>query len=92
VARHRTLKGALEWSYELLSEPERILFRKLSVFAGGWALEGAEAVGSSEGVAQSEVLELLSHTRSKEQSPSWCSGLRERSGGSGNATVTLAKG
>jgi predicted ATPase len=60
VPRHRTLKGALEWSYELLSEPERILFRKLSMFAGGWTLEAAEAVGSSEGIAQSEVVNLLS--------------------------------
>ena len=60
VPRHRTLKGALEWSYELLPEPERKVFKKLSVFAGGWTLEASEAVASGEGVAQSEVMELLS--------------------------------
>jgi predicted ATPase/DNA-binding CsgD family transcriptional regulator len=60
VARHRTLKGALGWSYDLLSESERQLFRKLSVFAGGWTLEASEAVCSGDGVEEREVLDLLS--------------------------------
>jgi predicted ATPase len=60
VPRHRTLKGTLDWSYDLLSGCERKVFRKLSVFAEGWTLEALEAVGSDEGVAESEVLELLS--------------------------------
>lgn len=60
VPRHRTLKGTLEWSYNLLSEPERKVFRKLSAFAGGWTLEASEAVGSCEGVEEGEVLDLLS--------------------------------
>src|SRR5207253_10445121 len=42
--RHQTLGALLDWSHELLSEPERILFRRLSVFNGGWTLEAAEAV------------------------------------------------
>ena len=42
--RQRTLRGAVEWSYELLDEPERHLFERLSVFAGGWTLEAAEEV------------------------------------------------
>jgi predicted ATPase len=46
VNRHRTLKGSLGWSYELLSEDEKKLFGRLSVFAGGWTLEAAEAVGA----------------------------------------------
>jgi predicted ATPase/DNA-binding SARP family transcriptional activator len=45
--RQRTLKATLAWSYELLSEPERKLFGRLSVFAGGWTLEAAEAVGGA---------------------------------------------
>ena len=44
----RTLRATLEWSHELLSEPERMLFRRLSVFAGGWTLEAAEEVCSGE--------------------------------------------
>jgi len=60
MPRHRTLKGALDWSHELLSDPERKVFRKLSTFAGGWALEASEAVASGEGLAESEVLDLLS--------------------------------
>jgi predicted ATPase/DNA-binding CsgD family transcriptional regulator len=60
VPRHRTLKGALGWSYDLLSESERKLFRKVSVFAGGWTLEASEGVGSGDGVEEREVLDLLS--------------------------------
>jgi serine/threonine-protein kinase PknK len=42
--RHQTLRGAIGWSYELLGEPERILFARLSVFAGGCTVEAAESV------------------------------------------------
>jgi predicted ATPase/DNA-binding SARP family transcriptional activator/DNA-binding CsgD family transcriptional regulator len=58
--RQRTLRGALDWSHELLSEPERMLFRRLSVFAGGWTVEAAEAVGVGSGIEEGEVLALLS--------------------------------
>jgi tetratricopeptide (TPR) repeat protein len=44
LARHRTLTATVEWSYCLLTEPERRLFDRLAVFAGGWTLEAAEAV------------------------------------------------
>lgn len=43
-ARQQTLRQAMDWSYDLLSEPEQKLFRRLSVFAGGFTLEGAESV------------------------------------------------
>ena len=58
--RHQTLRGTLDWSYELLSESERGLFARLSVFAGGWTLEAAEAVGAGDGVEKDDVLDLLS--------------------------------
>jgi non-specific serine/threonine protein kinase len=58
--RHQTLKATLDWSHELLSEPERELFRRLSVFAGGWTLEAAEEVCSGEGIDEGDVLDLLS--------------------------------
>lgn len=57
--RHRTLRGTLDWSYALLSEPERRLFCRLPVFAGGWTLEATEAVGAGD-TEQGEVLDLLS--------------------------------
>src|ERR687892_1194860 len=46
--RQRTLRQAIDWSHDLLEEIERILFRRLAVFAGGWSLEALEAVASSE--------------------------------------------
>jgi predicted ATPase/DNA-binding SARP family transcriptional activator/DNA-binding CsgD family transcriptional regulator len=58
--RQRTLRGTLDWSYALLSEPERRLFRRLSVFAGGWTLEAAEEVGAEGDTEQGEVFDLLS--------------------------------
>jgi len=48
--RQRTLRGAIAWSHDLLSVPERALFARLSVFAGGWTLESAEAVCDPEGL------------------------------------------
>jgi predicted ATPase/DNA-binding SARP family transcriptional activator len=58
--RQRTLRAALEWSWELLEEQERELLGRLSVFAGGWDLEAAEAVGVADPVQPWMVLDLLS--------------------------------
>jgi len=58
--RHQTLRATLDWSYELLTQPERVLFRRLSVFAGGWTLEAAEVVGAGDGIEEGDVLERLS--------------------------------
>jgi tetratricopeptide (TPR) repeat protein len=58
--RQRTMRSTLDWSYDLLSEGEKALFRRLSVFSGGFTLEAVEEVGASEGVVDAEeVLELL---------------------------------
>jgi len=57
--RHQTLRGTMDWSYELLSEREQLLFARLSVFAGGWALEAVELVGVGDGIEEGDVLDLL---------------------------------
>lgn len=54
LERHQTLRALIDWSYDLLSEEERRLFRHLSVFSGGWTFEAAEAVCS-----ELAILDLL---------------------------------
>ena len=54
--RHRTLRAALAWSHELLSEQERVLFRRLAVFVSGFSLEAAEMVCGWDGL---DVLDML---------------------------------
>jgi predicted ATPase/DNA-binding CsgD family transcriptional regulator len=61
LPRYQTLRASIDWSYELLSVPERTLLQRLSVFAGGWVLEAAEAVGCGEGIQACDVLDLLGH-------------------------------
>ncbi len=56
----RTLRATMDWSHGLLPEREQILFRRLSVFSGGFTLEAAEAVCAEEGIEQEDVLDLLS--------------------------------
>jgi predicted ATPase/DNA-binding SARP family transcriptional activator len=57
--RQRTLRGTLDWSYGLLSESEKRVFSRLSVFAGGWTLEAAEDVVAGESVETREVADIL---------------------------------
>ena len=58
--RQRTLQLLIDWSHDLLDEPERVLYRRLAVFAGGWTLEAAEAVCGGDALLDSgAVLELL---------------------------------
>jgi predicted ATPase/DNA-binding SARP family transcriptional activator len=58
-ARHETLKAAMDWSYWLLNEEEQRLFRRLSIFAGGFSLEAAEAVCPNDGLDRDAVVHLL---------------------------------
>jgi predicted ATPase/transcriptional regulator with XRE-family HTH domain len=64
IPRHQTLGALIDWSYDLLTESEKALFRRLSVFAGGFTLEAAEVICfvRNEGggdTAQADVLDLL---------------------------------
>jgi predicted ATPase/DNA-binding winged helix-turn-helix (wHTH) protein len=59
LQRHQTLRSLIDWSHGLLSEPERALLRRLSVFAGGWSVEAAEAVCCDALLVREEVLDLL---------------------------------
>ncbi|GAC1316268.1 MAG: hypothetical protein NVSMB2_08930 [Chloroflexota bacterium] len=60
LARHQTLDAAVDWSYELLSESQRALLRRLAVFAGGWSLEAAENVcADGTTIVTSQVTTLL---------------------------------
>ena len=59
AGRQRTLRAVVDWSWDLLGEPERRVLRRLSVFSGGTALDAAEAVCAGDGVDADDVFELL---------------------------------
>lgn len=57
--RHQTIRRTLDWSHDLLSKPERVLLRRVAVFAGGFSLEAAEQICRGQPIAEAEVLDLL---------------------------------
>jgi non-specific serine/threonine protein kinase len=59
LPRQRTLEAMVSWSYELLTEPEQVLFNQLSVFAGGWTLEAAEQVCQVDHALNSDVADII---------------------------------
>ena len=75
LPRHQTLRATIDWSHNLLTPPERILFRRMSVFAGGFTLAGGEAVCAFHEISRGEILDLLGRMVDKslvvvERSPS----------------------
>jgi len=58
--RRSTLSAVIDWSHDLLNEIERIVFRRLSVFAGGWTADAAERIAAGGRVHESDVLDALS--------------------------------
>ncbi len=63
--RLQTLRATMDWGYDLLSEKERMVLRRLAVFAGGWTLAAAEAVCAGDRVEGFEVLDLLTRLVNK---------------------------
>ena len=59
LPRQQTLRAMIDWSYNQLSEKERVLFNRTSVFMGGWTLEAVEAICSDESIEEYEVLDTL---------------------------------
>ena len=59
LPRQQTMRALIDWSYDLLSEPERNLFRRVSVFVGGWTLEAATSVCSDQSLADWDIVEIL---------------------------------
>ncbi len=67
LPRQQTLRAAIDWSFDLLTEPERVWLSRLSVFAGGWTFDAAECVcadsvpASKQRMKGDDILDLLSH-------------------------------
>jgi predicted ATPase len=59
VPRHRTLKATLDWSYDLLSDAERIVLRRIAPFVGHFTLEGARYVAGELGIGTGEILDAI---------------------------------
>ncbi len=65
LPRHQTLRATIDWSYELLSEKDRVLFRRLAVFVGGFTLEAAEMICAYGDIEQNEILDGLARLVNK---------------------------
>lgn len=59
VARHRTLRAAIDWSHDLLTKDAGVLLRRLAVFRGGFGLDAAERVGAGDPLTETQVLDLV---------------------------------
>jgi predicted ATPase/DNA-binding SARP family transcriptional activator len=65
LPRQQTLRASIEWSWNLLTDSEKILLRRLSIFAGGWTLDGAESVCTGNGIEPGRVLDVLTQLAAK---------------------------
>lgn len=63
--RQQTLRAAIDWSYDLLPEQEQVALRRLSVLAGNWTLDAAEAIAGLDKVAPDQTLDLITHLLDK---------------------------
>ena len=65
LPRHQTLRATLDWSYELLTEPERVVLRRLAIFAGGFTLQAASAVTADDEIAAPDVVDCVASLMAK---------------------------
>jgi predicted ATPase len=65
LPRHQTLRATLDWSYQLLSEPERVILRRLAVFAGTFSLGAASAVITTPEIAPADVVDGIANLVAK---------------------------
>jgi predicted ATPase len=65
LPRHQTLRATLDWSHDLLSESERVVLRRLSVFAGTFTLDAAAAIAASPEIAAADVVECVANLVAK---------------------------
>src|SRR4029077_19526323 len=63
--RHRTLRAALDWSYDVLSEAERAVLRRLGIFMGGFTLDAACAVAADPGLLKGDVIDAVAELTEK---------------------------
>jgi len=65
VPRHQTMRAAVDWSYQLLDAKERTLFRRLSVFSGGFTVPEVEEICTGDGIERADVIDLMSQLLEK---------------------------
>jgi len=65
LPRQQTLRSLIDWSYDLLDDPAKVLLQRLSVFAGGWLLEAAESICAGDALDESQILDLLTSLSDK---------------------------
>ncbi len=61
LPRQQTLRALIDWSYDLLTDNEKLLLRRLAVFSGGWMLELAEQICGDEKLDEMDILDMLTH-------------------------------
>jgi predicted ATPase/DNA-binding winged helix-turn-helix (wHTH) protein len=65
LPRHQTLRATLDWSYELLPELERVVLRRLAIFAGGFTLQAASTIAATDEIAGSEIIDCVANLVAK---------------------------
>src|SRR6202035_5120735 len=65
LPRHQTLRATLDWSYQLLPEPERVVLRRLAIFAGGFTLQAASTIAATDEIAGSDIVDCAANLVAK---------------------------